>query len=179
MKKIVLVFLLIAFVHDNLDGQNRVNGNNFIELTSFFSSKDSSICLRIKNISDSIIVLNSKDAEYIRIDSGYVCDLSLICSGVSLLQPSEGTFMYFKHLMPKSTYTVTIFCNQENGFSYDQFKLLLQIEFIVIKQGFVFIDNILNRHFKEMIIKNHFTLYYIQKELTLDKSKQFLSIPLR
>ncbi|MCX6350243.1 MAG: hypothetical protein NTX03_00085 [Bacteroidetes bacterium] len=167
IKKIFALFAF-ALIVDSVNGQTFYK-NNLIEMMAFFNTIDSSICLRIKNTSDSVLVLNDKETNYRRINKNHVTDLSLVSTGVSLLQPGSGDLMHFKRLSPKSTYTITINKRDTSLINISTFKLLIEIQYLTIPSNLYIRDNILNRDLLEIIAKENLNIHYYDGKLKIDE----------
>jgi hypothetical protein len=166
MKKIIITVILFVSIVTTGKCQAFYK-DDLIEIQGYLNILDSSLNIRIKNISDSALILNGREAKYFKIDENYVAELSLISTGVSLLQPGLGELMYFKRLLPKSSYSITIEKDENNILDTRLFNLLFGIQYLVVPNDFFIVDKMINKTFVEMVKEKKLRLYEFNLNLKI------------
>lgn len=155
----VILFNLIIII--SVSKSQTLYKDNFIEMESFFMIKDSSIIVRIKNVSDSQLVFNDKDVSYQKINTTFFSDLSLFKTGVSLLQPSSGEFMSLKTLKPNSIFSFTISKKSKDGVqNISDMKISLDIQFIITPSNYIVQNNIINSELSKYVKSRKLNVSY-------------------
>jgi hypothetical protein len=176
MKKIILITILLS-VFSIVKAQVFYK-NDLIEIKGYLNLLDSSLSVQIKNISDSTLILNGCEPKYFKIKDNFVTELSLMSTGVSLLQPGLGDIMYFKRLPPKSNYTITIEKNEDRLLDINQFNLLFGIQYLVVSNDYFISDKIINKKLVEMVKEKKMKLYEYNLNLKISDTVNYDCIKL-
>jgi len=158
MKKIILITILFILFFSNVNAQVFYK-NELIEIKGYLNMLDSSLYITIKNISDSALILNGCEPKYFKIRENYVLELSLMSTGVSLLQPGLGDIMYFKRLLPKSNYTIRIEKDGNCLIDINQFNLFFGIQYLAVSNDFFISDKITNKTLVDIVKEKNLRLY--------------------
>jgi hypothetical protein len=155
MHKLILLFtVLFSFV--NFFYGQAFYKSDFVEMKAFVINNHSGIFFQIKNISDSVILINEKEINFIKVNDAWAADLSLLEYGVSLLPPGPGQFMNFRRLESNTTYTIMM--KMESKYlNTNTFKLFIRLEYMVIPSKFNNCDGILYEDFYEFVKSNNLT----------------------
>ena len=171
--KVLLIILInfpLLFSPMTVKGQVLYQ-DNFVKITGYISEVDSLISFQIENLSDSVLILNEKNINFEKIRANeWAADLSLLTSGASLLQPSYGSFMNFKRLLPKMKYTAIAY-NFPLPQNLDLFKLFVQVDYMIIPSDLIIVDNILYKQFVELVNKKGLKINSYQGELGIKQSE--------
>ena len=145
--------------------------DSLIEMESFFMVKDSSIIVRIKNISNYQLAFNGKDVKYQKISDTYFSDLSLFRIGVSLLQPSTGEFMNLRTLKSKSLFSFSIIKDiQENISNLNVFEISIRVQLIIAPSDYILKNNLINNELRKYVENRKLPVIYYNFKFKLAES---------
>ncbi len=108
MKKIK--FLIILFLLFSKTQSEVIFENSTIKIKGFFYLSDSSLLIQIENKTDSIILINGKDPQYITINGILLAYIEIMPTD-DIYKPqsaSWGEKVNLKRVMPKATYSILI-----------------------------------------------------------------------
>lgn len=170
--KRILITILCCFAIFGMVKSQMLYQDKYVKIKGFLNEKvDSCIFFQIENVSDSILILNEKSINYVQVRKNeWSADLSLLTSGVSLLQPSFGHFMSFKRLSPREKYTAVAYSFPLPS-NQDSFKLFIQIDYMPIPFNLLLVDNLLYQNFIDLIKNEKLKVHSYMEELRIIESE--------
>lgn len=167
---IIIINFLLLYSPRTAKGQVLYQ-DNFIKITGYINEVDSLLCFQMENLSDSALILNEKNINFGEgSPNNWEADLSLLRSGISLLQPCSGCNMSFKQLLPKMKYTA-IGYNFPLPLNPDLFSLYIQIDYLIIPSDLIILPDILNFQFIELVNKLGLKIYSYRGFLKINKNE--------
>jgi hypothetical protein len=134
MKKLFIISIILLFNLFFIKGQS-IYKDSLIEINGYFNMKDQTVCIRIKNISDSNLVFNQPDVTFQKINNKYEADLSFSIHRNSVNYSKTDNRIQLRQLLPNSIYDVVLEKADTNLIDTKMFKLNFIIDYLVISDN--------------------------------------------
>jgi hypothetical protein len=150
------LFIFIVLVTQITQAQISKLKEEIIEVNGLFNALDSSILLLIKSNSNSALIINGSENNYVDINEYLVSSISLISNGVSILEPHGSDKMFFKRLPQYSPISDDFFLC-EGIYNKDLVKIIEEKKLKVLTSEMWFTLDTFNNcgYVKLMHLNNH------------------------